>query len=223
MALVKCKECKKEISSKVKKCPHCGAKRGLSGFSLFLIILAGLIVLGNVAGNDAVKRSAVDETEAPAKNQPKKIADIDNWQVVRDVSEMTNTKTVVIATHAQNSIQAWLRETTPILYIRCKENKTELYINNGTAAQPEYGSYNSATVRLRIGDGKAYTEQWSESTDNEALFAPRSVSLIKELAKAKKFLFEFTPHNANPQTVRFDLRGIEKHIVEIAATCGWTL
>ncbi|ECN0101371.1 hypothetical protein [Kluyvera intermedia] len=48
MAMVKCKECKKEISSKAKTCPHCGVKNpgvkasdAFGGF-IFLLVLAGI-------------------------------------------------------------------------------------------------------------------------------------------------------------------------------------
>lgn len=44
MALVKCKECDKEISKKAEKCPHCGAPAGAKQYSLLsLIIVIGLI------------------------------------------------------------------------------------------------------------------------------------------------------------------------------------
>lgn len=41
MALTECKECGKEISTKAKACPHCGAGRGMSGWwklSIFALI-----------------------------------------------------------------------------------------------------------------------------------------------------------------------------------------
>lgn len=43
MALIKCAECAKEISSKAKACPHCGAKPpyfpGLGIFLVFIVVL----------------------------------------------------------------------------------------------------------------------------------------------------------------------------------------
>lgn len=49
MAMTKCKECKKEVSSSAKTCPHCGikdpgvtAKQTLSGFFVLLALGTGL-------------------------------------------------------------------------------------------------------------------------------------------------------------------------------------
>ncbi|WP_279050118.1 hypothetical protein [Cedecea davisae] len=48
MAMIKCKECKKEVSSKAKECPHCGVKNpgvkatdALYG-AIFLAVLGGI-------------------------------------------------------------------------------------------------------------------------------------------------------------------------------------
>ena len=44
MALIKCKECKKEISDSAKQCPHCGYKKKKIGF--FWPIIMILIIIG---------------------------------------------------------------------------------------------------------------------------------------------------------------------------------
>lgn len=51
MALVKCKECDKEISSTVKVCPHCGYKKKMSFKKFFLISLVLGIVFGMILIN----------------------------------------------------------------------------------------------------------------------------------------------------------------------------
>lgn len=214
MALIKCKECKKEISSKAKKCPHCGVKIGTSLLVKVILGLFLLMVLGNLAKTNS--------SDAPVVSSSKPVPK-DNWQISRSVSEMSNTKTIIIGISAESPIQAWLSTPTPKLIIRCKEKSTDVFVNTGTAAQPEYGNYDSATVRLKLDDDTPYKEEWNESTDKEALFAPRAVNLARKLVKAKKFLFEFTPHNANPQIAKFDLNGIEKYLPEVANTCGWQL
>jgi hypothetical protein len=65
MALVKCRECKREISSKAHKCPNCGAKPkntvaigcvGVMGLLVFIIIIASIF------GSDP--KTAVTENES---------------------------------------------------------------------------------------------------------------------------------------------------------------
>lgn len=45
MALINCKECNQEISSKAEKCPHCGVKLKKSGGCCLPIIVGGIVLL----------------------------------------------------------------------------------------------------------------------------------------------------------------------------------
>ncbi|WP_208950167.1 hypothetical protein [Rahnella sp. ChDrAdgB13] len=61
MAMLKCKECKKEVSAKAKVCPHCGvkdpgfsAKDAFKGF-IFLAVLVGAGYWYFSGGDDAAK------------------------------------------------------------------------------------------------------------------------------------------------------------------------
>ena len=52
MALVKCEECGKEISSNVKVCPHCGYKRKRGIWFYIMIFLVAIIILTIVGSNN---------------------------------------------------------------------------------------------------------------------------------------------------------------------------
>ena len=65
MALTKCKECKKEVSTSAKTCPHCGvkdpghgAKQKLSGCLILVIIVAAIMYFVGEGGDNKT-------TEAP--------------------------------------------------------------------------------------------------------------------------------------------------------------
>jgi len=55
MALIKCKECGKEVSSEARKCPHCGKKLKTSrigkGILYVFVIIIGLGILGTIISN----------------------------------------------------------------------------------------------------------------------------------------------------------------------------
>ncbi|CAH3779769.1 hypothetical protein I9Y19_003266 [Citrobacter freundii] len=66
MALTKCKECKKEVSTSAKTCPHCGvkdpgfgAKQKLSGCLVLIIITVTVMYF---IGNDDEKTTEVPKT-----------------------------------------------------------------------------------------------------------------------------------------------------------------
>lgn len=67
MALVKCKECGKEVSNKAKTCPGCGAKINAAGFSVIkaigLAVACGIGVLYFI-GNNGTGGSAASTSQA---------------------------------------------------------------------------------------------------------------------------------------------------------------
>jgi len=83
MALVKCSECWKEVSSSADKCPHCGYKP-TSGLTWAVAILAGVVLIGLIFAmlqnedrrqriGDAVD-AAMRETREGAKERQKLLA-----------------------------------------------------------------------------------------------------------------------------------------------------
>lgn len=63
MALVSCLECKKEVSTSAKSCPHCGTSKPRGGHHWALWLLAGLAAVGMV---ERIGRSAVTPARATA-------------------------------------------------------------------------------------------------------------------------------------------------------------
>lgn len=61
--MIKCKECKKEVSNLADKCPHCGVTLKQSGCTTNLVLLALLIAL-------SVYLSTSSQTKTPISNQP---------------------------------------------------------------------------------------------------------------------------------------------------------
>jgi type VI secretion system protein VasI len=110
---------------------------------------------------------------------------------------------------------------TPTLIVRCKENRTELYVRTGMNAAVEYGEYESATVTLRFDKDEAVQVKCGESTDGEALFFPNAISMLKLMMSRDKMLFQFTPFNASPQMTTFPLTGLAAAVAPLRRACGW--
>ncbi|WP_082091389.1 zinc-ribbon domain-containing protein [Paracidovorax citrulli] len=45
MNLIKCPDCNKEVSKNAQKCPHCGAKLKMVGFSKTILVVLGVCVV----------------------------------------------------------------------------------------------------------------------------------------------------------------------------------
>jgi hypothetical protein len=77
MALINCKECKREISNKAKACPHCGAKIFRLTWPLVILGFLGLSVIGALLPKSAPEASqaTVSQTEIQELN-----TDEPQWQ-----------------------------------------------------------------------------------------------------------------------------------------------
>ena len=156
---------------------------------------------------DSTEKTAAP-TIAPASSK---------WVVETTKSPMDDSNGLTCSLGAENEIEGWLAKKKPILIFRCKEHKIEAYVITGMASSVDlYGHQ----VRIRIDDGPPLKERWSDSTDNESLFAPRAGELVKRLTKAKTMLFEFVPFNASPATIVFDVRGFEQLTRDLARVCA---
>jgi desulfoferrodoxin (superoxide reductase-like protein) len=123
---------------------------------------------------------------------------------------------------ADAPITDWLgRPHVPNLYVRCQGKKTDVVIHTGTSAQPELGAYNSARVRVRFDDGPIERQTWSESTNNEAYFAPSGPAFARRLAKAKRLRWGFNAFRRGEEVGDFDVRGFDALIGTVATQCGW--
>jgi hypothetical protein len=143
------------------------------------------------------------------------------WQSEEERSEMDGSPTVTLALESPDTIQGWLDTEKPTLIVRCLEHKTAAYIVTGMASQPVEGAYERYPVELRFDNARPTRQWWSESTDSKALFATDSVALAKRLARTKQLHVRFTPFNASPAIVTFELKGLDQLLPKVARACGW--
>jgi type VI secretion system protein VasI len=146
---------------------------------------------------------------------------VSKWQIEKEISRIDDSTNVHVSLRADSAISGWPSKTyTPFLIFRCKEGKTEAFINTGLSPQIEYGS-DGATVTLRFDKEKAKKYQTSKSTDGEALFFRQSISLIKKTLQHSTLLFEFIPFNSSPVMTTFDLHGLPEAVKPLKETCKW--
>jgi type VI secretion system protein VasI len=84
----------------------------------------------------------------------------------------------------------------------------------------EYGMTDSATTRIRFDNEQARTVTMGISTDGEALFLGKSIT-VETLMQHDEMVFGFTPFNSSPVETTFDLRGLSEAIKPLQGACNW--
>ena len=175
---------------------------------------------------------ASSRSQKPESPQVVQASPTDKWQVTEKQSLMDDSKTVSVTLDSEDEVQGPLGKVRPTLIVRCQVKKTDVYVVTGMAANVEADGEH--VVGIRLDDGPARYENWSESTDHDALFASDTIwnnheptfsggriDFAKKLAGASRLTFQFTPFDGNPQVARFDLRGLDAHLHTVAEACGW--
>jgi len=139
------------------------------------------------------------------------------WRTMVTRSELDSTEvTTSIQLDAENKIDSAF---TPALVLRCRAGReSEAYVVIGVFAQS--GGY-GVPVRWRLDEGSVQSDNWSESTDYQALFASTPIAFAQQLTKGRMLRFEFTRYHSSAKVVRFDLTGLPRRLAVVAQACHW--
>lgn len=183
---------------------------GLLGSAVIAVIIVMVIAQSGEQSVPATA-SAKSSEHAPA-----------TWTLSEKVNAMDNNKTIVLTLQSQDEVEGFIGSHAAYVVIKCDKGKTSAYVSVGTQIQHEYDS-DSHTVRLKFDDADPVRQHWSESTDGTALFSPQPGDFVKQLQDSKRFLFEFTPFQKTPTTVKFNVDGLSEKLPPILQTCGLTM
>jgi len=142
---------------------------------------------------------------------------VDRWHVESTRSEMTDQPSVTLSLNATNTVQGTILQVRPSLYIRCHEQKVELFIHSGAVLDGDLQDH--TTVRVRWGAKEPAEEQWSRSTDYQAAFAPDPAEFLRQLLATPDLRFEFRPFDATARVAVFDARGLSRHLEVLEGAC----
>jgi hypothetical protein len=131
----------------------------------------------------------------------------------------TGYNAVTFELRAENYVLVWRKRVRPVLGVRCLSRRTDVYVVTDWAASIEEADRH--TVRIGFDEKGESEQQWLDSVDHQALFAPDGVALARQIATARTLRFGFTPYNSEPVLVEFDVRGFDSLIGSVASACKW--
>ena len=139
------------------------------------------------------------------------------WKVTTEQSPLDDTKNVYLSITANDSIHGkYGKDPIPTLLLRCKEKKTDGFINFDT-----FLGSDSTDVTIRMDKDKAQTSSWSISTDHNSAFIPKPLQFIKSIMNKSSMLVQVTPYGESPVMTSFDIQGLSESIKPLQEACAW--
>jgi hypothetical protein len=129
-------------------------------------------------------------------------------------------RSVAYELEADQQVRVWTTHVRPSLVVRCLNRKTEVFVYTETPSKLE-STDGLHSVRLTFDDAAASEERWPDSAEHDALFAPDGTALARRISSAHHLRFGFSPHNADPVQVDFELGDAATVMSHVAKTCGW--
>ena len=78
------------------------------------------------------------------------------------------------------------------------------------------------TVKLSFDGDSELAQEWEHSVNHDALFAPEKNNLTRDIARAQKMSFAFTPFNAPSAVAKFSVGGFADQLTPaLQRACGW--
>ena len=197
-----------------------------------LASLALILAFGACAPTPTEDRTAADP---PAQNSPEpepRPGDTPSeprspWRTNSTTDPVTGTSQLVAATTSTRQTENHVgRPYSPILIVRCQDNKTDALITWNNYLDGNSGGHDDARhlITIRIGEGDPKQIRAGVSTDNEATFIPSPIStLLRPMVGESTLAARTTPYNESPQTAIFDITGADEALAPIAEACNWTL
>lgn len=145
--------------------------------------------------------------------------DTGDWYIKRWRSPIDDSLNVIATLAADDTIpdQLNIGRVRPTLSIRCKEGSTDAFITWQRFINTE-----PVFQTIRFDKNQAYQQEWSISTDREALFAYKGDLPIftANLMGSRSLYMQVTPYGDSPVGVHFYLKGGNIAVLNVLEACG---
>ncbi len=150
---------------------------------------------------------------------------IGKWDITQEVSPIDDSMNVTLLLVAEKNVRlSQLHTAHPALFVRCQENRTQVFI--GFLSEDPYplgyGDNGNGPVLTRFDREKAEWNSWSLSVNRKAVFAPSpQLFWAKKIELYRKLFVQIIPEDKNKLNIVFDLTGSKKAMAPLRKACGW--
>ena len=145
-------------------------------------------------------------------------ATTDPWEV----TELTNQPSLTLELPALTTVRAARAraaafEVRPVLLVRCHDRELDVFVATGSVLDSDDNVL--TPVRIQWGSEPPTDSRWSRSTDSMSAFAPDPRALLRQLVSHQDMQLEIHPSGKAAQLIRFNARGLERHMAQVDAAC----
>jgi hypothetical protein len=194
-----------------------------------MVLLAMVFIVRSASSNaqasaPAQATSTTDAASAgvvaPGRITPPDSTSAPKWTRTRQSQWATDgSRTIGFEVEAERDVPVYMDRVRPVLAVRCISRETEVFVVLRSAPSIERGT-ETHTVRIGLDDGPYVVERWLDSSDMHALFSPDGKAFAARMAAARHLRFGFTPFNAAPAVVEFDVHGFDGPLAAMAKVCA---
>jgi hypothetical protein len=164
-------------------------------------------ISGKVVAPQAARIARPESTSAP------------KWSRTHQSQWATDgSRTIGFEVEALRDVAVYRDRVRPVLAVRCISQQTEVFVVLRSSPSIENGG-DTHTVRIGLDEEPDVEQQWLDSSNMQALFAPDAKAFAARMATARHLRFAFKPYNAPPAAVEFDVHGFEGPLAAMAKTC----
>ena len=236
MALVKCKECGEQVSTKAKTCPKCGAAapKKTSAFTWIVALFFGAIIFAAMQGNDTSSPSRTTSSESPRSGGQSSSTDgparaerpEPTWRTTVSRDEMSGEQSSFAMSPTVASTRPMgfpYRGTTATLAVGCNSSSEWAYFNfskapNLNRTQTRDG-FNEIRTRIRWGESiedVTLTQRWGATS----LHFRNAQDAIRKIVASNSVMLQLNWHGQDQVHFEVPLRGSSDAISEIRSQCA---
>jgi len=228
MALIKCKECGTEVSSKAETCPKCGARVAAKpmgcGTLIGVIFLGGIIIsvfssiFSSGTGNDTTSttKSSPSSPVSETISSPEPVVPGSQWSYSQDADAMSKGTTYHAAVSSSNTVNfdfPYSGEQHATLNLRVDPRYGKDVIFRIERGQILCHSYEDCTVLVRFDDGKAanYTAVGAADNSTETIFIRNYGRFVENMLKAKRVRISTNIYQEGAPVFEFDVSDFDQN------------
>lgn len=242
MALVKCKECGSEVSTKAKVCPKCGAKapKKTSLFTWLVAVILAMVMFnaftsdpsspptssassGTSSSNSETSSSSSGESSTRSSTTTVRAPE---WSTFDSSDEMTGDQSsyaISPKTTTTSPMGFPYRGVQARLAVGCDASSEWAYINFTQAPNLNNGDikdgYSLFRTRVRW-DEAVVTEQLTQKWGAEFMHFRNKAAVIQKIGGASSVMVELNWHGEGAVRFPFTLNGSSKALQEIRGKCA---